>query len=158
MKEENIYDFFIDNLRKFFFPEELIALDFALSKVELLTLLSIDRHGEIIMSQIADYIAVPLSTATGVIDRLVKNGYLERERSDSDRRIVTVHLADKGQQIIDQFKDKILIYMANIQNALTDDEKNLLYKLILKIMDILQKTDLQKTDPENSRVRAIPIE
>lgn len=148
----------LDNLRKFLFPEELIALDFELSKVELLTLLIVDRHGEIIMSQIADFIRVPLSTATGVINRLVKNGYLRRERNESDRRIVTVRLTETGQQIAHEFKDKISTYINLVVKALNDDEKQLLIKLATKIMDVMQNAWTQDTDAKESELRHIPID
>lgn len=68
MKEDALLDLFIDNLRKFFYPEEWIKIDLTLSKTELLALLIVDRHGEIIMSQIADYVRVPLCTATGIVN------------------------------------------------------------------------------------------
>ena len=35
-------------------------------------MLFVDRYEEIIMSRIAEYINVPMSTATGIVERLVK--------------------------------------------------------------------------------------
>lgn len=110
------------------------------------------------MSQIADFIRVPLSTATGVINRLVKNGYLRRERNESDRRIVTVRLTETGQQIAHEFKDKISTYINLVVKALNDDEKQLLIKLATKIMDVMQNAWTQDTDAKESELRHIPID
>jgi len=39
------------------------------------------------------------STATGVIDRLERDGYVRRERDLDDRRVVWVQLTDKGEAL-----------------------------------------------------------
>ena len=36
------------------------------------------------MTEIAEYIHVPLNTATGIINRMEKNGLIERTRSQED--------------------------------------------------------------------------
>jgi DNA-binding MarR family transcriptional regulator len=39
------------------------------------------------------------STATGVIDRLEQQGFVRRERDDSDRRVVWINLTPEGREI-----------------------------------------------------------
>lgn len=158
MKEDALLNLFIDNLRKFFYPEEWIKIDLTLSKTELLALLIVDRHGEIIMSQIADYVRVPLSTATGIVDRLVKNKYLKRERSESDRRIVVIQLTEKGSQIVKDVKESILEYLEKINQALSEEERKFLYNLFFKIMHRFEENYQEEPEQENNRVKRIPID
>lgn len=158
MAESNILDLFFDNMRRLLFPEEWIALDFSVSKIELITLLIVDRRGKIIMSEIADFIRVPLSTATGVINRLVHNELLQRERSESDRRIVTVYLSEKGQQMADAFKNTLSTYTSLLEQNLTDDEKQLLYKVASKIFDILETATVEENDIRTAKIKPIPID
>ncbi len=142
----NLLDLFLDNFRKLFYPEEWIALDLTLSKTEMYLLLMLQRDQEIIMSRIADYINAPLSTATGIVDRLVNKGYLLRGRSDSDRRIVVIRLTEKGQALVDSVKLSIMNYMERIEDSLTEEERRLLYKLFFKIIDLFNKENLEKAN------------
>lgn len=85
--------------------------------------MQVGKHGEIIMSQIADFVNVPISTATGIVERLVKNGFMERERSDTDRRVVVIKLTDKGKKLIEEIKKSGRAYVKS--------DKTVLKKVIL---------------------------
>jgi DNA-binding MarR family transcriptional regulator len=136
---ENIWDLIFNNLKKLLYPREWISLDLEFSKSELFTMLLVDKQVEIIMSNIADYINVSMSTANGIVERLVKNGYLTRERSDSDRRIVVVRLTEKGKKLIDELKSKLFEYIKLIYDALNEEERTLLFKIFTKITAILER-------------------
>lgn len=156
----NIYDMAIDALRKVLYPEEWINLDLSLSKSEIFTLLQADRNGEIIMSQIADYINIPMSTATGLIERLVKKGYIERLRSESDRRIVTIRLTESGKKLTNDLKDTMKGYIQLIFDSLTDEEKDLLFGIFTKVTGIFANNSKKKDEAgsEGSGIKKIVIE
>lgn len=142
-----LYDIILDTLRKLLYPEEWIAVDLSLSKTELLTLLQVSRNGEIIMSRIADYIDIPMSTATGMVERLVKKGYIERARSESDRRIVTIRLTDAGRTLAEDLKSRIMNILKLLTEDLTDEEEKLLYKIFIKAINLFsQKNDMESND------------
>ena len=69
-----------------------------LSKREFALIIFIGQMGDAIMRDVADFLQVPVSTATGIIDKLVDKGYLRRFHSNEDRRIVQVCLATHGEQ------------------------------------------------------------
>ena len=60
-------------------------------------MMTVARLKEATMGQLSDHMNFPMSTATGIVDRLVKKGYIERGKSDSDRRIVVITLSEKGE-------------------------------------------------------------
>ena len=159
MEQKKFLDLVLDNLRKVFYPEEWIQLDLTVSKTELLAMLIVDRYGEVIMSQISDYINAPFSTTTGLVNRLVKNGYLQRERSDEDRRIVAIQLTDKGKSMMSELKDSIGFYLERINAVLSAEERQTLFQISLKIMDALSRKDSVSGDNQVGVViRKIPIE
>lgn len=159
MGQERVLDFILDNLPKVFYPEEWIQLDLAVSKTELLAMLIVDRHGEVIMSQISDYINAPLSTTTGLVNRLVKNGYLQRERSEIDRRIVAIRLTDKGKSLIAGLKENIEAYLERMKEVLTAEEQQFLFQIAMKILGALgQKGSAIKDKRAEDIIRKIPIE
>ncbi|KUO70025.1 MAG: TrmB family transcriptional regulator [Desulfosporosinus sp. BRH_c37] len=159
MEQEKIIDLVLDNLRKVFYPEEWIQLDLTVSKTELLAMLIVDRYGEVIMSQISDYINAPLSTTTGLVNRLVKNGYLQRERSDEDRRIVAIQLTDQGRSMMTEVKASIGSYLERINAVLSTEERQALFQIFLKIVDALsQKNSVPRDNTVGQVIRKIPIE
>jgi len=159
MEQEKIIDFVLDNLRKVFYPEEWIQLDLTVSKTELLAMLIVDRYGEVIMSQISDYLNAPLSTTTGLVNRLVKNGYLQRERSDEDRRIVAIQLTDQGRTMMTEVKASIGSYLERINAVLSAEERQALFQIFMKIIDTLSQKNFVPGDGKVEQViRKIPIE
>lgn len=50
------------------------------------------------MSTVAKAVSVTTGTLTIAINHLVKKGYVERSRSEEDRRVVLVSLSEKGEK------------------------------------------------------------
>ena len=157
---DQILNLFFDNIKKVFFPEEWINLDLKFSKSELFTLLLLEKRKEITMTELAEYINSPMSTTTGIVDRLVKNGFIERGRSDFDRRIVVLKLKEKGSELLNHFKETINMYFVKAMKNLTDEEKKFMINIVLKMMHNLQESTNQDLTMEqnNSELKKINIE
>lgn len=153
-----IYDTVFDTFKKLLYPEEWIDIDQTLSKSELFTLLQVERNGEIIMSQIADYINISMSTATGIVERLVKQGFIERNRNDSDRRIVTIKLTAEGKALAEKIKSKIFGVAKLLLDSLTEEEQELIFRIFTKVTNILSAIDLLEVEEKGSVVKKIEIE
>jgi DNA-binding MarR family transcriptional regulator len=72
---------------------------------------TVERHGEMTMSQLADVLNVSDSNATGLVDRMAERGFVQRDRVPEDRRVVVVRVTEAGQQLlgeVDALSDKIL--------------------------------------------------
>ena len=52
------------------------------------------------MSELATRVMMSPSGLTRVVDRLVADGLVERERFDGDARVMLAHLTDQGRQIL----------------------------------------------------------
>jgi DNA-binding MarR family transcriptional regulator len=159
LQNENIFELFFDSLKKLLYPEEWIALDLDFSKSELFTMLLVDRNGEIIMSRIADYVNVSMSTANGIVERLIKKGYLERNRSDSDRRIVVIRLTEEGKNLVRDLKSIVSEYVMLVYNELNDEERKLIFKVIGKVTQILEKKSHKNSNEiSGNQLKRIDIE
>lgn len=60
--------------------------------------LRILADGAVNMSDLSSSLGLALSSTTGVVDRLVEHGLVERTRPDQDRRCVHVTLTAKGRK------------------------------------------------------------
>ena len=65
---------------------------------------TLQHHGPLPMSRMADLLDVSLSNATGIIDRMEERGLVERARVPGDRRVVLVQLADGGHRAIEDIE------------------------------------------------------
>ncbi len=104
-------------------------------------LLLIDHIGEseyLIMRDIAEFLNTPHSTATGIIDKLVKKAYLQRFYSEEDRRTVLVGLTDKAKELKHMFCSKRHEMSETIASVLTEKEQGELLRIFGKIDSKLQ--------------------
>lgn len=70
---------------------------------------------------------------TMVVDNLEKNELVRRERSEKDRRVINVHLTDKGRKL---FTEVLPVYISIVEeemNALTKSELGELGRLCVKL-------------------------
>jgi len=157
--DDKIWDVLFDNIQKILYPEIWLVVDSSISKMELATLLLLWRNGETIMTQLADSVNMPMSTATGVVSRLTKKGYVERLTDASNRRIVTVKLTQKGIDTAENMKQTVLKYWNVFTNILTDDEKKTILNVIVKVIESFGKTDFGNAPPlDEQPIRKIEIE
>ncbi|SFE27064.1 DNA-binding transcriptional regulator, MarR family [Paenibacillus catalpae] len=53
-------------------------------------------------SAMAEWLRITSGAVTGISDRLIDLGYVERSRSEFDRRIVMLSVTDEGRKLVDQ--------------------------------------------------------
>jgi len=73
-----------------------------LTAPQLLLLQTIYRDGEMISSALAKSVNLSQATVTSIVDRLEKRGLLKRERSQQDKRKVTISLTESGLATIEK--------------------------------------------------------
>lgn len=72
-----------------------------LSMTEIHTVAAIGKKTLHRMSDIAGMLHITVGTLTVMINNLVKKGYVERYKSEQDRRVVKIGLTRKGRKIYD---------------------------------------------------------
>jgi DNA-binding MarR family transcriptional regulator len=77
-------------------PQEWMSADLTLAQIRVLLVLF--RDGQQRMGTLAKSIGVTVSTATGVVDNLVRKGLVLRESDPEDRRLVICHLSPTGEE------------------------------------------------------------
>ena len=82
------------------------------------------------MSAIAHKLAVTVSTLTTNMNGLEKKGYIKRERSQEDKRVVYVLLTEKGKKAFYHHRDFHKKMIKAIIKDLTDEEMELLYRCL----------------------------
>jgi DNA-binding MarR family transcriptional regulator len=111
--------------------------DIGLSFAELRLLLFILNSKECIMSEVANSFNLASSTATGIVDRLVKNGFARRSRSTSDRRKVVIKATQKAQKLHSKHRKLIMKEMEKTLTNLTKEKKSLLLTSLKEVNELL---------------------
>ena len=85
------------------------------------------------MSSIARELSVTVGTLTISVNSLVKKGYVVRQRSEEDRRVLLISLSEKGKEV---FEHHAKFHKAMIDgeiNELTEEELEVLIKAVTKL-------------------------
>lgn len=72
--------------------------DIALTMPQMITLFAINAVGTCRMSELAETTRQSAGTLTGIVDRLIDDGLVERVRDADDRRVVQVALTPAGKE------------------------------------------------------------
>lgn len=155
--EEIIFEY-VEQFRVLIAPETWGNILAECSKNELLVLLLLYRKGESNMSQIAEYLHVPLNTATGIISRMENKKMVERNRHPDDKRVVTIALSDGGRRQMAEIIKNITYYGQRIMDVLSQDELKLLGRVLDKVVNLLREEKLQGSQETSRKIRKIVIE
>ena len=126
------------------------------SKNEVLIFWLLYRKGKVNMTEIAEYIHVPLNTATGVVGRMEKSGFIVRSRSDEDKRVVLISFSEKGMSQFQKLFDSIMYYAMKVFGSLSREEEELFRKMTGKVIEVLKQE--RKKEESVKKVRKITIE
>src|SRR6516225_4760116 len=125
-------------LRPPLFHPDVLALERQLPRSEMLALVLLQRHGERTMSELAEVLGDPLSTASGIGERLARRGLVHRHRKPEDRRVVVVRLTRKGETAAGKLRGQIDGLLRRVAGALTEEEQAQLLSLVAKVWATFQ--------------------
>ncbi len=117
---------------KISFPQ-MIALDLAAHKSRLK------------MCELAGALSIQMSSATVLVDRLVRQGMLKRERDDRDRRLVWVSATAKGKKIVGHIMEQKRLSIREIFGGLNAEERGQYLAILLKVRQNLASEAQKET-------------
>ncbi len=91
------------------------------------------------MSELEHHAGLKKSTLSEAVDGLVKDGYVHRERSEEDRRVVKVKLTEKGMKKTDEITEKIKDYVNERLAFLSNAERKRLFKAFEEIENVAER-------------------
>ena len=90
------------------------------------------------MSMITKALSVTVGTFTIAVNNLVKKGYVIRNRSEFDRRVVLVSLSEKGKRAYDHHRQFHEEMIEAILENLDEEEKQVLVKALNRLGDFFR--------------------
>jgi len=104
-------------------------------------LLEVARDEGLTMNDLSERMNLDGSTMTRVVDVLVRDGWLERNRPEEDRRVVRVFLTEKGRRMASRLEESIEAYYRDVLKNLPAGHVDEVLESMRHLLDALRKSN-----------------
>lgn len=109
------------------------------SKREFTLLVTLGKSGSLIMREVASLLGIPMSTATGAIDKLIEKGYVRRTYSEEDRRVILIVLSKRGREIYEMLRKRLFQFAQQILKTFPLVDQKYFVQYLQKAVSALQE-------------------
>jgi len=95
------------------------------------------RQGESKMSDLAKVMNVTTAATTGIIDRIIKYGYIKRVYDEKDRRVIRIKIMRKGAKVVNKILEQRRKMILNVFGKLSEKDRENYLSILLNIRNIL---------------------
>ncbi|ADQ03743.1 regulatory protein MarR [Caldicellulosiruptor owensensis OL] len=99
----------------------------------------LDRNGEMKVGDLSKFLGLSNSTVSGIIDKLEEQGYVERRRSNEDRRVVWVKTTQKFKDSLKQHFKEAEKQFEGILSKATEEELDKIIEGFETLKKVLEK-------------------
>lgn len=120
---------------------KLSAYNLTKSQLDILNYL--DQHPDQMTCQkdLQNYLHVSNATINGLVNRLEQNGYIYRITNSEDKRMVSIHPAEKANQIKDLFLTTIYNLEQKMMAHIAPDKQEELVNLLEQMIQNIESED-----------------
>jgi DNA-binding MarR family transcriptional regulator len=115
------------------FAERLRVLELAPADAGILRLLRVASG--LSQQELAGKLRIHPSRLVAILDNLEKRGYLDRRPNPDDRRLYSLHLTKRGEEVLGRIGKVAREHQDALLAALTQEERAALGSLLLKVAD-----------------------
>lgn len=112
----------------------LDAID--MTYTQYITMMVLWEHKELSVKELGQYLYLDSGTLTPLLKNMEKKGWVERNRSKEDERVLNVSITEAGEALKEQ-ACKVPVQMGQCV-SLTDEEKIQLYNLLYKLLGCIK--------------------
>ena len=97
------------------------------------------NHGEAAMTHMARHMFVTTAAVTGIVERLVRDGYVVRQSDPKDRRVVKVKLTAKGAALIEKMEDQRRKGIMGMFSKVSQRDREEYLRILKRIQDSFKR-------------------
>jgi len=112
-----------------------------LSLAQYRVLMTVHHYGPMSINQLHERLNIAQSSASEMVDRLVRRGMLSRAKDPHDHRITIFRLTEKTHDILKKQKNMMQDVYRRVLEPLTSAEQQELSEAFEKILKLLQPTE-----------------
>ncbi|MEL7293224.1 MAG: MarR family transcriptional regulator [Pseudomonadota bacterium] len=118
-----------------------LSKESGLTGPQLILMRSIRELGEVTIRQLSGHTNMSQATATTILDRLERNGLVQRVRSSKDKRKVHAHLTEKGDDLLNQAPTPLQQSFITKFQRLEEWEQSLLLSSVQRLSSMMNAED-----------------
>lgn len=111
--------------------QSLVGTGFSVNEFAILE--ALHTKNRVTTGELIDFVLIPNSSMTYVLDKLSTAGYINRERDEKDRRTQYISLTNKGKKRIEEVYEIHYTKMIDIFSILTEEEEHAMQESLKKI-------------------------
>ena len=119
----------------------------SLSTTQVKSLFCIVENERISSRKLADMLDVTPANVTGIVDKLIEQGLVQRVENSQDRRVVFLESTGTGKKLIENLEQMAIEHTTRMLSNLNEDELNHLY---LGIAALLKATRTHMPSNDNT--------
>lgn len=100
----------------------VILKEFDITPPQFVALQWLSEEGDLTIGELSTKMYLAFSTTTDLVDRMEKNGLVQRVKDQNDRRVVRIHLLDPGAILIEKVIARRQNYLREIFQDFSQDE------------------------------------
>lgn len=111
-----------------------------ITESQILVMRVLNHYGDMKVSDISKELDLSNSTVSGIIDRLVEKKIVQRKRSEKDRRIVMISLAQDYHQPVKKHLNAFAQKMGRALSTTTEEDLDFILEGLEKLRTILEES------------------
>ena len=119
-----------------------LSKDAGLTGPQLILMRAIQELGEVTIRELSKHTNMSQATATTILDRLERNGYVQRIRSVEDKRKVHAHLTETGKVLLAQAPAPLQESFVKRFQTLADWEQSLLLSSVQRLSSMMNEENI----------------
>jgi MarR family transcriptional regulator, organic hydroperoxide resistance regulator len=139
----------MESLRRIFKAIQDYSYDvsdkFGTTGPQLWALKTISQNESLSLGELGRKMYLHPSTITGLIDRLEKKGLVERDRDQTDRRVIKLGLTSKGKGLVKRAPNPIQGKMIYGLRKLKRKELNSIHHSVQKLVEVMEVQEVKAT-------------
>jgi DNA-binding MarR family transcriptional regulator len=104
------------------------------------------------MGELARRLGVTVKTVTGIVDRLEREGHVQRERITLDRRVVRCRLTEQGQKTYQLLDRMVHEAMGQMLGMLDGSDRKALFRILEKLDRRLKSSAADSLTPVREKL------
>jgi len=93
------------------------------------------------MKDLAAFLGVSTAAVTGIVERLVRYAYAERQFDPADRRVIKIRLTARGQGLIRKIEEQRRRMVIDIFSKISEADRQDYLRILMQVRDVLQNRD-----------------
>lgn len=117
-------------------------LDYGLTPQQFFILKILKERGKCSVTELSEKLEVKPSAITAIIDRMLKNGLVIKEKNKKDKRVAEIKVSKEGKKTLISSEKKRDFIMYNFFSKLEIEEIDSLINIYKKLSNIIEKSEV----------------